>query len=277
MMTTMLVAVNMLLGTVQTDAFAMDYLRFGNGAKNLVIIPGVSVQSVMNYAESIAESYKLLTDDFTVYVFDRRKDMPQVYSVYDMARDTAEAVKALKLGRVSIFGASQGGMIAMKIAIDYPELVQALILGSTSAQVTQEVYARVSAGWTELAEAGKAEELYLSFGETVYPPSVFEQSKELFIEAAKTVTPDELKRFITVIEGMKGFDVVNDLQKISCPVLAIGSTDDKIFGSESSAQIIEHFKGRPDCELFIYDGYGHAVYDLAPDYRERMLKFLLRM
>ena len=277
MMMTMLMAVNMFLGTVQTDAFTMDYLRFGNGAKNLVIIPGVSVQSVMNYAESIAESYKLLTDDFTVYVFDRRKYMPQVYSVYDMARDTAEAVKALKLGRVSIFGASQGGMIAMKIAIDYPELVQALILGSTSAQVTQEVYARVFAGWAELAEAGKAEELYLSFGETVYPPSVFEQSKELFIEAAKTVTADELKRFITVIEGMKGFDVVNDLQKISCPVLAIGSTDDKIFGSESSAQIIEHFKGRPDCELFIYDGYGHAVYDLAPDYRERMLKFLLRM
>ena len=25
----------------------------------------------------------------------------------------------------------------------------------------------------------------------------------------------------------------------------------------------------------MYDGYGHAVYDLAPDYRERMREFLI--
>ena len=65
-MMAVLVAANMLLGTVQADTFTMDYLRFGNGARNLVIIPGVSIQSVMNYSEAITESYKLLTDEFTV-------------------------------------------------------------------------------------------------------------------------------------------------------------------------------------------------------------------
>lgn len=264
----------MLLGTVQADTFAMDYLRFGEGARNLVIIPGVSVQSVMGSAQAIAEAYKLLTEEFTVYVLDRRKDMPDSYTVYEMARDTAEAVKALNLGRVSIFGASQGGMIAMKIAIDHPELVESMILGSTSAQVTEETYRRVFAGWADLAKAGKPEELYLSFGEATYPAPVFEQSRELMIEAAKTVTPDDLKRFITVTEGMKGFDVTKDLRKIMCPVLVIGSRDDKIFGGEASMQIMECLKGKPDCELFMYDDCGHAAYDVAPDYRERMLKFL---
>ena len=274
-MMAVVMAVNMLLGTVQTENLAMDYLRFGNGARTLVIIPGVSVQSVMNYAEAITESYKLLTEDFTVYVLDRRKDMPDSYSVYDVARDTAEAIKALKLDRVSIFGASQGGMIVMKIAIDYPELVESLILGSTSAQVTQETYSRVFAGWAELAEAGKPEELYLSFGKALFPESVFEQSRELLIEAAKTVTPDDLKRFVTITEGMNGFDVVSDLHKIKCPVLVIGSNSDKIFGGEASVQIMESLKGKANCELFMYDGYGHAAYDLAPDYKERILKFLV--
>ena len=274
-MTAVLMAASMLLGTIQAENFAMDYLRFGNGARNLVIIPGTSVQSVMMSAQAIADSYKLLTEDFTVYVLDRRKDMPESYTVYDMARDTAEAVKALKLGRVSLFGTSQGGMIAMKIAIDYPELVESMILGSTSAKVTQETYRRVFAGWAELAEAGKAEELYLSFGKALFPASVFEQSRELFIEAAKTVTPNDLKRFVTITEGMKGFDVTGDLNKIKCPVLVIGSNSDKIFGGEASAKIMEAIKGKPNCELFMYDGYGHAVYDLAPDYRERMLKFLV--
>lgn len=264
----------MLLGIVQADSFAMDYLRFGNGARNLVIIPGVSVQSVMNYAESITASYKLLTEDFTVYVLDRRKDMPDSYSVYDMARDTAEAIKALHLERVSIFGASQGGMIAMKIAIDYPELVEALILGSTAARVTEESFTVIDR-WIQLAKAGDSEGLYLSFGEAVYPEAVFEQSRSMMIEAAKSVTPEDLKRFITVSEGMRGFDVTGDLQKIKCPVLVIGSNDDRVLGGEASVQIMGSLKGRPDCELFMYDGYGHAAYDLAPDYRERMLKFLV--
>ena len=276
-MMAVLVAANMLLGTVQADTFTMDYLRFGNGARNLVIIPGVSVQSVMNYSEAITESYKLLTDEFTVYVFDRRKDMPDSYSVDDMARDTAEAIKALKLERVCIFGASQGGMIAMKIAIDQPELVESMILGSTSASVSPESYDRIFAGWVNLAEAGKTEELCLSFGEAVYPESVFEQSREMMIEAAKTVTPEDLKRFITITEGMKGFDVTGDLQKIMCPVLVIVSNDDRVLGGEASAKIMEALKGKSGCELFMYDSYGHAVYDLAPDYRERMLKFLAQL
>ncbi len=83
----------MLLATVQADTFTMDYLRFGEGARTLVIIPGLSVQSVMGSAQAIAESYKLLTEDFTVYVFDRRKEIPASYSIDDMARDTAEAFR----------------------------------------------------------------------------------------------------------------------------------------------------------------------------------------
>ena len=264
----------MLLGAVQADTFTMNYLRFGEGEKALVIIPGISVQSVMNSAQAIADSYKLLTDEFTVYVFDRRSEVPSSYSIDDMARDTAEAIRLLGLSRVCLFGVSQGGMIAMQIAINHPELVERLILGSTSARITQEGYDSIFAGWVELAKAGKAEELYLSFGESVYPQSVFEQSKGLLIEAAKTVTDDELKRFVVITEGMKGFDVTNDLEKLTCPVLVIGSNDDKVFGGEASRQIAERLSGKAGCELFMYDGYGHAVYDVAPDYRERMLKFL---
>ena len=59
-----------------------------------------------------------------------------------------------------------------------------------------------------------------------------------------------------------------------CPVLVIGSNDDKVLGGEASVQIMEALKGKSGCELFMYDGYGHVAYDLAPDYRERMMKFL---
>ena len=259
--------------TLKTDSFTMEYFCFGTGKKTLVILPGVSTKSVMNYADAVAESYKLLTDDFTIYVLDRKKEFPPRYSVSEMADDTAEAIKALNLGSFCIFGASQGGMIAMKIAIEYPELVQRMILGSTSARVSKEHY-KFFERMIQLAKAGDSTALNLAFGEFLYPKNVFEASKELLIESAKTETDEDRRRFIIMTEALKDFDITGEIKKISCPVLVIGSSDDKVLGGSSSAEIMNELKGRPGCEFFMYDSYGHAAYDIAPDYRERMLKFL---
>lgn len=261
--------------TVAADDFTMDYFRFGHGDQTLVILPGLSVESVMKFADTVAPAYASFEDRFTVYVFDRRKELPPVYTNRDIARDTAAAIRALGLDRVCLFGASQGGMIAMCIAIEQPDLVSRLILGSTSSHVTDEQF-RVIDGWIQLAKAGRTEDLYLAFGEAIYPQQVFEQAKVLLTESARGVTEEDLSRFAILAEGIRGFDVTDQLGKISCPVLVIGSLDDHVLGGEASGKIAEQLKGRADCELYMYDGYGHAVYDLAPDYKERMLDFLTR-
>ena len=121
--------------TVKTDAFSMDYVRFGSGKRTFVILPGLSVQSVMGARGAVAQAYDALTREFTVYLFDRRKELPAAYTVADMANDTAAAMRALGLKDVSLFGASQGGMIAQCIAIAHPDLIETLILGSTHARL----------------------------------------------------------------------------------------------------------------------------------------------
>ena len=252
----------------------MDYFKFGNGKDVFVILPGLSVQSVMGSAGMVADAYKILTDDFTVYTFDRIKDLPPDYSIDDMASDTAEAIKALGLHDVCLFGASQGGMLAIKIAASCPELVSKLILGSTSARIEDGDYGIISE-WVSLAGKGDAEGLYFKFGEALYPTEVYEQSKSLLTDLAKTVTKEELERFVILAKSMKGLDIVGDLDKISCPTFVIGSMDDKVLGSEASELIAEHLRGIPGFKMHMYDGYGHAAFDMAPDYKERILKFLL--
>lgn len=259
--------------TVYTDGFSMDYFHFGHGKKTLVILPGLSVDSVMKYADAVAEAYRPLTDDFTIYLFDRRKELPEKYTVYDMARNTAAAIEALKLGKVSIFGASQGGMMAMVIAAEQPDLVSRLVLGSTAACIREDQYSFFEK-WIHLAEARNAKDLCLAFGEAIYPRDVFEQYKNALAANAKSVTEQDLSRFIILTEGMNGFDVTGKLQDIICPVLIIGSRDDSVLGPEGSEQIAEQLKDLPGVELYLYDGYGHAVYDLAPDYKDRLLRFL---
>ena len=262
----------MKIETVQADTFSMDYFRFGSGEKTLVILPGLSVQSVMGAADAIAEAYRPIEDRFTVYVFDRRTDIPSPYPIRDMARDTAEAFRALGLKDVCLFGASQGGMIALVLAIEYPELVGRMVLGSSSANV-QEAQYRVIEKWIRLAKAEDREGLYLAFGWEIYPPAVFEQYREALIAAAGTVTDRDLERFVILAEGTKGFDVVKELDRIRCPVLAIGVFEDSVLDSDATMEIAEKLDVRPDFRLYMYTGYGHAAFDTAPDYKERILRF----
>ena len=258
--------------TVQLPDLSMDYFRFGQGEKTFVILPGLSVQSVMGAAEAIAAEYAPLTEEYTVYVFDRRKELPAVYTVADMAEDTAAAMQALGLSRVCLFGASQGGMMGLQLALDHPELIRKMVLGSTSSHLLPQHY-RILEKWVGLAKAGDREGLYLAFGEALYPPEVFAQVRETLLKAASTVTEEELARFIVMAEGTRDFNVTERLPEIQCPVLAIGVFEDAVLDADATMEIAEKLDFRPDFRLYMYIGHGHAAYDTAPDYRQRIMAF----
>ena len=258
--------------TVRTGEWSMEFFRFGKGKRTLVILPGLSVQSVMGAADAIAAAYREMDSVFTTYVFDRRRELPPAYSVFDMARDTAASFRALGLRDVCLFGASQGGMIALVIAIEHPELVGRLALGSTSAHV-QAAQFRVLREWIDLAKRGDREGLYLSFGREIYPPAVFEQCRDALLAASKTVTDADLERFVVLAGATGDFNVVDQLDKIRCPVLAVGSFEDGVLDSDATMEIAEKLDDRESFRLYMYTGFGHAAFDTAPDYRERLLRF----
>ena len=56
--------------------------------------------------------------------------------------------------------------------------------------------------------------------------------------------------------------------------LVIGSADARVFGGEAVFQIAKRMEGCPGFLLHMYDSYGHAAYDTAPDYKERVMEFL---
>jgi pimeloyl-ACP methyl ester carboxylesterase len=165
-------------------------------------------------------------------------------------------------------------MIALVLAIEYPELVGKMALGSTSAHVKEAQY-RVLERWARLAREKDAVGLYLSFGREIYPPEVYEQYRETLIAAARSVTDEDLERFIISVEGTKGFNVVDQLDRIRCPVLALGVYEDGVLDADATMEIAENLDGHPDFRLYMYIGYGHAAFDTAPDYRERLLNFFL--
>ena len=266
---------NYTVDEIRTGKFRMNYLRFGTGKRNIVILPGLSLVSVMPSAPAVVKRYEIFCDDFTVYLFDRRSDLPDEYTVFDAARDTAEAISLLGLEKTDIFGASQGGMIASVIAADHPELVRRLALGSSACRVGAKAK-RVIGEWIGLAKTERVEELCLSFGEKIYPPDVFEKSRDAFAGFAEFVTKEDLARFIILAEGTAGLDLRLLMKRIECPVLAVGDDGDAVLGGDSTPRIAELMKDRPGFDYYIYSGFGHAAYDTAPDYPRRLYDFFVK-
>ncbi len=255
---------------VETDSFTMEYFTFGGGENAAVILPGLSVQSVMGAAGAVEKEYEIFKNRYTVYLFDRRLDPPQEYTVYDMADDTARAMDVLGLRNVCLFGASQGGMIAMEIAARRPDLVKKLALASTSVSFPEGRSGAIEK-WISLAKAGDGVGLYLDFGEKVYPPETFAAYRDALVAAGGTVTPEEMKKFAVLAAGTRGFDAADDAKRIKCPVFVTGSDDDRVLGPDAVHEVIRAFGGRAVSR--VYSGYGHAAYDAAPDFRERLYRF----
>ena len=214
----------------------MDYAVFGSGEKNFVILPGMSIHSVMGSADAIAEAYKDFCDEYTVYVFDRAKDITSGYTVRDMAEDTAAAMQKLNIAEADIFGASQGGMIAQYLAIDHPELVHKMILGSTLAKAN-DTCIQVIGEWIQLAEARDEEGLLESFADNIYSEATLEAYRDTLISSNRGISDEEYQRFIVLAEACRTFNCYDELSAIQCPVLVIGSEGDKVVIAEGSKQI----------------------------------------
>ncbi len=254
--------------TVKTDKYEMDYAVFGKGKKSFIMLPGISVKSVMLSVPAVAAAYNGFSEEYTVYLFDRKRNIEKGYSVENMAEDTADAMKRLGISGAYILGASQGGMMAEVIAAEYPELARKIFLASAMAkqnEVTRDVFPRMLA----LARERKVREMNRLFFSVVYSEEYLEKYRDVFTFMENDATEDEMKRFEVLIEACVNFDYEQGVKKIKCPIFAVGSMKDKAVGSMAAPEIA----ALTGCGYYVYEGYGHAVYDEAPDYKVRIVAF----
>ena len=258
--------------SVTVNDIEMEYFTFGNGARPFVILPGVAAKSVMLSAKAIAAAYRMFGEEYTVYVFDRRSNMPADYTVRQMAADTAAVMRQIGISGADIFGASQGGMIALCIAIDAPDLVHKMVIGSSSAQV-DDASIRGIEKWIELAKSGDMPALTEVFIDTLYSANTIGKYKEMLLHINDDVSRRDIERFIIQAKAIRGFDVYDELEKIACPVLVIGVEGDRALPCDHSVRMAE----KMNCELYLYGTeYGHCAFDEAPDYKERMMDFFMK-
>lgn len=250
------------------DNSYINVIRFGTGRKPAVIISGVSLTGLEGQGEAVAEAYQILAEEYSVYLFERKKVLRESCTVEDMAEDIAGAMDLLGVSSACVYGVSQGGMIAQVLAVRYPEKVKKLVLCSTMCRPT-ETMKKVAANWLELAGRQDTAALNRSFFRDVYSPAFLETAKDLLPELEKAGSAEDCARFCILVKAVLQFDMYEEIEQIRCPVLVLGDKNDRTVGVEGSYEIIEKL----GCENYIYDRYSHAVYDEAPDIKQRIRDF----
>ena len=263
---------NAKFGVVKCKNAEMEYIRFGTGAKTLIMLPGLgdSLRSMKGTALPMALMYRVFAKDFTVYVFSRKKNLPQGYTTRDMAKDQAEVMTHLGIKKADIIGVSMGGMIAQHLAIDYPEMVNKLILAVTCARPNRILNESI-AEWTACAKAGDHTAFMDSNLRRIYSEDYCRKNGWMVPLLGKLTKPKSYDRFFTQAHACLMHGAYERLHRIQAPTLVIGGEQDKALGGEASREIASQISG---AQLKIYPQWGHGLYEEAKDFHVLLKTFL---
>ena len=250
----------------------MDYVSFGSGEKHLVLLPGLSdgLASVKGKALLLAPPYRMFFEKYTVWMFSRRRDLPQGFSIRDMAADQAAALRALSVEKAAVMGVSQGGMIAQLLAADCPGLVEKLVLAVTAPYTNDTARACVG-NWIALVEKNDHQAMMIDTAEKSYSEAYLKKYRRFYPVLGRLGRPKNYERFLANARAILDFDARGELGRIACPTLILGGAEDKIVGAAASEEL---HAAIPGSELFVYPEFGHAAYEEAPDFNERVFRFL---
>ena len=260
---------NLKESTLQLDNTSLDYAVFGKGAKPLVIIPGLTLRDVKGAGWSLAYMYRIFAKDYRVYIFDKKKVIPEGCTIKNLADDLAHAMKQLEIQNAHIFGVSQGGMVAQYLALDYPELVDKVVLGVTLSRNNPTVEA-VIANWVRLSEQNDFEGIVADMMEIMYSESYVKKYRWLFPILTKISKPKDMSRFMTLAKACLTCDVYERLDEIQNSVLVMGGKRDQIVTGKASEEIAEKL----GCQIYMYEEFGHSAYEEASDFNKRIFDFL---
>jgi len=262
----------MRLNAKNGTAAGAEYIRFGSGSRNLIMLPGLGdgLRTMKGTALPMALYYRCLAKEYTVYMFSRRTGLPEGHTTRDMARDLKDAMEELGIGKASLVGVSMGGMIAQHFAADYPERVEKLVLVVTCARENPVLLESLEE-WTGCARRDDHTALMESNVRRIYSEGYYRKNKWMIPLMGKLTKPKSYDRFLSLAEACRSHNAYDQLVRITAPTLVIGGEQDHSLGGEASREIAARISG---AELKMYPQWGHGLYEEAEDFLPAVMEFL---
>jgi len=260
--------------TVTVNGTPMEYVAFGKGERILVALPGLSdgLTTVGGKSFMLSQYYRQFAKHFRVYVFSRRRNLPDRYTTREMAADQAAAMNTLGLKDVFVIGVSQGGMVAQFLAIDHPELITRLVLAVSTPEAS-ETLKTVAAEWMSIAREGNYRNLMIDMMKKTYTEAYLKKIQRYYPIITRFGKPKSFDRFLIQAQACIDHNAAAELARVRVPTLCIGGADDNIIGPGQPEALGANIAG---AEIKTYPGLGHGAFGETKAFNTQMLEFLLR-
>jgi len=183
-------------------------------------------------------------------------------SLVAYARFLKNLVTELGLSRVVVAGHSMGGGIALEFAINYPDLVEGLVLAGTGARLT------VSGRIIDLVSTNPAA-LPKLLSKWICAPGVSRVIIKRSIAMLEQTDPKVLQKDF---EACKRLDLTPEIDRIEAPAVVITGMQDRMTPVIMGRQLTQ---GLPNARHVILEGAGHMVMvEKAQEFNSTMDSFL---
>jgi 3-oxoadipate enol-lactonase len=255
----------------------IHYREKGRGFP-IVLIHGYTgnLQNWVLQVRALAKTYRTICPDLRGHGRSAKPTRREDYSLELFAADVRGLLKALAVPECYLVGHSMGGMVAQEFVLRLPEMVRALVLVDTAADVPQDL------PWEErvrLMELARTEGMEAVFEEVTQTPplgsQVVEQNPQLIDIWREQFLMTSLEGYLYCGEAIGSRrPVLEELAQIRVPTLIIcGELDEPFLApSQRMHQTI------PGSELAIIASAGHTPTLENPlAFNEALLSFLTRV
>ena len=223
------------------DGITMHVHDVGVAHRGVVVFihgsgPGASGWSNFkgNYPFLAEHGYRAVVPDTLGYGYST-KPTEGTYSLSDVGLQYKALLEALGVERATLVGNSQGGAIAIAMALDHPDLVERLVLMAPGGLEAREVYMEmegIRAMLRVLYKQGVSREsLREVFRLQLHDESrITDQVIEERYQIARTQHKDNIARIAVANQEAR-------LSEIDCPVLCFWGANDKFCPSTGAAKI----------------------------------------
>jgi pimeloyl-ACP methyl ester carboxylesterase len=199
------------------------------------------------------------------------------YTTADQADDAASVLTALGVAHAAVVGISMGGFIALELTLRHPEMVDKLVLTSTSAGGKTHVAAgpRIQAmlllprlGRRDVGKIAKRTySLIMAPGYCVAHPDEWNDIAEI-----ARYRPQSTQAYRRQLNACLKHDATTRLGQIAVPTLVVHGELDPLVPVANGRYLAAHI---PGARLILYPDTGHIpIVERAADYNRAVLDFL---
>lgn len=254
------------------------YMEFGEG-RPVLLLHGIS-NSGRAWGPQIhalvQKGFRVIVPDHAGHGASGRLNAP--FSVDDFANDLEALLTHLGVGNLDVVGLSLGGMIALALALRYPNRIDHLIVANSFDKTATAAFQDMAEGWAQVFEQpyGPIIRLEQNWPSLVSP--AFQKSAEglrtyqIWHGIAATVDGLSLAH---VARGIGTFDVSNRLGQLTMPTLFIAGGLDRMSMPETSRRMTSSV---PNADFVLIEDAAHiSNVDAAEAFTTQMLDFLEKM